>query len=82
MVILTDFYLSFLNLVIPISHDLAIDGIDDFENARVGVELDAKIISLALRGTTFLATARYDYQRFYHLDKEVRLYTFNIKMGF
>ncbi len=76
------FYLSFFNIVIPISHDVATDGIDDFENFKVGVEFDIKAISLALKGTTFLASARYDYQQFYNLEKEVNLFSFNLKMGF
>ena len=77
-----NFYLSFFNLVLPMSHDVAIDGIDDFENFKVGIELDAKIIGLSFENTTFLASARYNYQQFYHLNEQVNLFSFNIKMGF
>lgn len=73
---------SFVHLVIPFRHDIAINGPEDFENFKVGIGLNTKIISTEIRRTTFLVSARYDYQRFYKLDKNVNLFSFNVSMGF
>ena len=74
--------LGFLNLVVPFRHDIALDGPDDFENVRIGVGLNSKIIAHALGGTTFLASARYDFQRFYNLDEDLHLFLLEASMGF
>jgi hypothetical protein len=73
---------GFVHLVIPFRHDIAIDGPGDFENFKIGIGLNTKIIWSALRRTTFLISASYDYQRFYELDKNLNLFSLNISMGF
>jgi hypothetical protein len=80
-------YLAFLNLVIPVRHDIAIDGPKKFENYKVGIELDTKFFTKALHktkffGTTLLASLRYDYQRFYRVNRNLNLFSFNVSMGF
>jgi hypothetical protein len=75
--------LAFLNLVLLGSHDLGVKGPKDFENFKIGAGLDAKFIIKALQGgTTFLASARYEFQRFFRLDKGGHLFLVNLSMGF
>ncbi len=75
-------YPTFLHLVIPFRHDISIDGSDEYENYKIGVELDAKFISKSFRKTTFLLSARYDHQRFYKLNEDLDTVSFNISVGF
>jgi hypothetical protein len=74
--------LSFLHLVVPLRHDRATEGPDTYENFKLGVALNAKVYSESLRGTTFLASLRYDFQRFYHLDRNLNLIMLTLSMGF
>lgn len=75
--------LPFLHLVLLGSHDTAVQGPRDFESFRAGVGLDAKLIAEWLQGgTTFLASARYEFQRFYHLNRDEHLFSVSLKMGF
>lgn len=76
------FHTAFLHLVFPFKHDVAIDGIKDFENYRVGVGLDGKFFTTGARKTTFLASVRYDFIRFHRLDKNRNLLGFSLSMGF
>lgn len=74
---------AFVNLVFLGSHDLALKGPKDFENFKVGGQLDAKFIIAALQGgTTVLASARYELQRFFRLDRDVHLFLLNVSLGF
>lgn len=74
---------AFLNLVLLGSHDLAVRGPRDFENLKLGGGLDAKFLLEALQGgTTFLASARYEFQRFYQLDRDAHLFFVKVSMGF
>lgn len=75
-------YFPFVHLVVPVRHDVAIDGTDDFENFRVGVNVASKIFVTGWRDVTFLVSAGYDYQRFYHLDEDLSLFGVNLSMGF
>ena len=70
-----------LNLVIPVRHDLAIEGLDKFENLRGGVELWGKAIATGLRGASFLATVGYEYEWFYRLDKSLNVFRADLRMG-
>jgi hypothetical protein len=74
-------HLGFLHLVIPFRDDATRAGPNYFENQKVGAELDSKFFTYS-RWTTFLASARYDRVRFYHLDKDVNALTLNLSMGF
>lgn len=78
---------AFCHLVIPFRHDIAIDGNKNLENFKIGIELDVKFFIKSFRekkllGATFLTSLRYDYQRFYRLDRNLDLFSFNISMGF
>jgi hypothetical protein len=75
-------HVAFLHLVLPLRHDLAVDGPDSFENVRAGLSLVGKFFSKTLRGPTFLVEARYDYQYFYHLEKDLNLFRVTVSIGF
>ena len=74
--------LAFLHLTIPFKHDVAIDGLDDFENFRIGFELTGKFFVKKFRGTTCLASLYYDFERFYELDKNLNLFGLKFGIGF
>lgn len=74
--------LASLKLAVPFRHDVAMNGTSAFENVRIGVALDAKLTSYGLGGTTILASAGYDYQNFYNIDKELYLFFVRISFGF
>jgi hypothetical protein len=73
--------LAGLNLVIPVRHDFALDGLTKFENTRAGAELWAKLVSPGLRGTSFLLTAGYEAQRFHHLGVLIHTVHLALRMG-
>jgi hypothetical protein len=73
--------LAGLNLVIPVRHDFAIDGLKKFENTRSGVELWAKLVSPGLRGTSFLLTAGYEAQLFHQLSTVIHTVNLAVRMG-
>lgn len=73
--------LTSLNLVVPLRHDVALDGPNDYENARGGVELWGKFLSPGLRGSTFLVNAGVEAQYFYHLGKVIALAQVGVRMG-
>ena len=77
-------YLSaaFLHLNLPLQHTLSIDGPEDYENFRIGMQVSSKFFIKKLRGTSFLASIRYDFQRFYHLNKNLNQFAAAITMGF
>jgi hypothetical protein len=74
-------HLAFLHVVVPIAHDVARTGLDAFESYRAGVELHAKFFSAARRGVTFLASVRYEFQRYYALDRNLNLFGAGVSMG-
>jgi hypothetical protein len=73
---------AFVHLVAPFKHDVALNGLKDFENFDAGLQLDTKFFVAGHRRTTFLASFRYNYQRFYRLDKNLNLFAFDLGMGF
>jgi hypothetical protein len=86
---------AFLHLVVPFKQDVALEGPNAFANFKLGVGLSAKLFRTAFRepsleagashrftGTTFLLGLRYDYQRFYRLDKSLNLLSLDLSMGF
>ena len=75
-------HLGFLHVVLPLRHDVARTGIDAYRNYKAGVELDAMWYNSRRAGVTFLSTIRYDFQRFYFLNKNQNLVTFGLSMGF
>jgi hypothetical protein len=49
---------------------------------RAGLSLVGKFFSKTLRGPTFLVEARYEYQYFYYLEKDLNLFRVTVNMGF
>lgn len=73
--------LTSLQLVVPLRHDTALTGPNDYENARGGVELWAKFLAPGLRGSTFLVNASVEAQYFYRIDKVIALAQVGVRMG-
>jgi len=73
---------SFVHLVIPFKHDIALTGLKEFENFNVGIQADTKFFTAGQGRTTFLASFRYSYQRFHRLNKNQNLFSFEMSMGF
>jgi hypothetical protein len=73
--------LTSLHLVVPLRHDAALSGPNDYENARGGVELWGKLLSPGLRGTTFLLNVGAEAQYFYRLEKLGVLAQVGLRMG-
>ena len=68
-------------LSVPFRHDVAIDGPDDFENWKIGVELSSSLTSKKRPGTKFYTSLRYDYQRFFNVEENLNLFSINISLG-
>jgi len=73
---------AFIHLAVPFKHDVAIRGLDKFENYNIGIALNTKFFRTGSRRTTFLMSAGYQYQRFYKLNRSLNLLSFNVSMGF
>jgi hypothetical protein len=74
-------HLAFLQVVIPVRYDQAVTGPNFFENYKIGAEADMKLFTYS-RWSTFLLSARYDRQQFYQLEKEARIYSLSLSLGF
>jgi hypothetical protein len=70
-----------LNLVFPVSCDLPLVGVLDFENIRGGAQLWWKVFGTGLFGTTFLFTAGYEYQYFFHIPKHMHNLAITARVG-
>jgi len=75
-------HLAFLHLTFPLSQDVARQGIAAFRNYKAGVELDSMWYTTVRPGISFLGSVRYDFQRFYVLNKNENLFTIGVSMGF
>jgi hypothetical protein len=73
---------AFIHLVIPFKHDVAIRGLEKFENYNIGISLNAKFFRTGSQRTTFLTSAGYNYQRYYKLNRNLNLLSFNVSVGF
>jgi hypothetical protein len=83
---------AFVHLVFPYKRDVATEGLNAFENQRVGAALVVKLFRRALPETlsepvrvhpaTILLSAQYDRQRFPRLDKSENLYSVSIGFGY
>jgi len=69
------------NVVLPITWDKTVQGGNDYENVRAGLQVWTKLIGEGFWGTTFLVTAGGDYQYFYHLHKGIPIFQLAIRMG-
>jgi hypothetical protein len=70
-----------LNLVFPITHDLAVSGRRDYENFRAGTEVWLKLFGTGIGGTAVLMTLGYDYQYFYRIVKSVHMAHAHLRVG-
>ena len=85
-------YPAFVHLVFPYKKDVAMEGLNAFENQRIGAALAVKLFRRALPETfsepvrvhpaTILLSIGYDRQRFPHLDKSENLYSVSIGLGY
>jgi len=75
-------HLGFLHLVFPVRHDIAREGIPLYVNYKVGAEVDSMWYTTARGSVTFLGSIRYDFQRFYTLNRDQNLLTLSLSMGF
>jgi hypothetical protein len=73
---------AFVHLVVPLRHDITLQGLNAFENFDAGVQLDTKFFTTGRRRTTFLTSVRYEFQRFYKLNRNLNSFGFSIGMGF
>lgn len=73
---------AFIHLAVPFKHDVAIRGLDKFENYNIGIALNTKFFRTGSQRTTFLMSAGYQYQRFYKLNRSLNLLSFDVSMGF
>jgi hypothetical protein len=82
-----------LNLVIPLSWDVSLDGPanynpddtedhgNDYANVRGGVELWYKMYGTGLFGSAFLFTVGYEMQYFYNIVKTMHMAHANVRLG-
>jgi hypothetical protein len=73
---------ALIHIVIPFKYDRALDRHQQFENFRIGGELDIKLYTAPFRGTTYLASVGYDREIFFNLRKSVNLVKANFSVGF
>ncbi len=73
---------AFIHLSVPFKHDVAISGLDKFENYKIGIALHGKFFRTGSQRTTFLTSAGYQYQRYYKLNTNLNLLSFSVSMGF
>lgn len=71
-----------LLLSIPFRHDVAIEGPDDFENWKLGIELSCSVTSKKHPSVKLFTFLRYDHQRFFNLGKDLDLFVANLTLGF
>ncbi len=70
-----------LNWVFPLSWDKTIQGVDYYENLRIGTQLWWKVYGTGVWGATVLATVGYDYQYFYNIDKHMHNAGLTLRLG-
>ncbi len=70
-----------LSLVIPVTHDLGLEGRTDYENVRAGAQLWFKFFGTGFWGPAFLISGGYDYQYFYNISKGMHLFQVNARLG-
>lgn len=81
--IFDDLYPAFVHLALPLRHDIAVDGPDEYENYAVGLGLSAKFfVNGPLYGPSYLASAGYMYQDYYNIDKNLHEFYVQLSMGF
>ncbi|WP_447971551.1 hypothetical protein [Nitrospira sp. M1] len=74
---------ALLNLEVPIRHDGSVEGLRDFANYRVGLQVKGDFIFT--RTTVpfpFYGTVGYAFERFYHLKENFHILLFRLGTGF
>jgi hypothetical protein len=70
-----------LNWVFPLSYDAVLSSDKTFENFRVGTQLWWQLFGTGLGGATFLTTVGYDYEYFYHINKNTHNVFLTARLG-
>jgi len=68
--------------LVPLRHDIAIDGPDDFENWKAGIELRYLLPSERWPSARCYASLRYDHQRFFNVGRDLDLFDVNVSLTF
>jgi len=71
-----------LVLLVPLRYDIAIEGPEDFENWKAGLELRYSCASKKWPSAKLYASLRYDRQRFFKVDKDLDLFGVNLSLMF
>lgn len=74
---------ALLNLEVPIRHDGSVEGLKEFANYRIGLQLKGDFIySQAATPFPFYGTLGYAFERFYHLGENFHILIFRLGTGF
>ena len=74
---------ALLNLQVPIRHDGSVEGLRDFANYRIGLQLKGDFIYTQTPVPfPFYATIGYAFERLYHLGENFHLFLFRLGTGF
>ncbi|WP_454061550.1 tetratricopeptide repeat protein [Candidatus Nitrospira salsa] len=74
---------ALLNLEVPIRHDSSIEGLREFANYRMGLQLKGDFIFTRTRVPfPFYGTVGYAFERFYHLKENFHIFLFRLGTGF
>ena len=74
---------ALLNLEVPIRHDGSVEGLRDFANYRIGLQLKGDFIYTQTPVPfPFYATIGYAFERLYHIDENFHLFLFRLGTGF
>jgi len=74
---------ALLNLEVPIRHDGSVEGLRDYANYRIGLQLKGDFIYTQTPVPfPFYATIGYAFERLYHLDENFHIFLFRLGTGF
>ena len=74
---------ALLNLEVPIRHDGTEEGLNDFANYRIGLQLKGDFIYTETSVPfSFYATLGYAFERMYHLNENFHIFLFRLGTGF
>ncbi|MCA9472166.1 MAG: hypothetical protein KC594_08890 [Nitrospira sp.] len=74
---------ALLNLEVPVRHDGSVEGLREYANYRVGLQLKGDFIySQHNVSFPFYGTIGYAFERFYHLKENFHIFLFRLGTGF
>lgn len=76
------YHLGSTEISLPIVYDVPVTGLTAFGNYRVGVQLDSKWYRADRHYVTIFGSVKYEFQRFYSLNKNQNLFGIGISIGF